>query len=300
MTDYSTHMQNLLVEALLVRLALLYAPRVAPAGWRFPGDLDQPRSTLARRLADEGVLVILGDRSSVPSDKVPQHAESAILAYKVLYDLLTQRLFPRMMGIRHYYQSYSQRLLVMFFLTEAPPVTQALAGFVAPYVAQRPAGVYAPAGEVVKVMDAVLQALEPRALAPSQYNNLRSNGAAMIQWMVNRPLKQMPLLTFDRPLFTPPPPPPTLPGIRPDVKAAPAPPAQRPPYLDPDSLDNTTELIPGVPAPDDAGDTAPSHSGDDTSPLPPVPGRRPGSPQGPPAPLPYRPNNQGRSGAGKS
>jgi hypothetical protein len=280
MTDDPSRTQNLLVEALLVRLARDHAPRVAPAGWQRPGDLDRPLPRLARQLADEGVLVILGDRSGTPSEAVPPLVAECVTAYKVLYELLTRRLFPSFKGIKPYYHSYSHRLLAIFFVAEAPPVTQALAGYVAPYAAQRPAGVYAPARDVIRLMDAVLQPLEPGALAPSQYENLRRNGAAVIQWMLSRPLQQVPLLPFDRPLFAPLPPlPTTLPGIRVENETVPAHSASHD--------ENTTELIPGVEAP-------PSDADDDSTTLPPMPGL---PPDAPPAPVPYRPRDR-RPGTG--
>ncbi|MGQ9889095.1 MAG: hypothetical protein ACUVSX_11490 [Aggregatilineales bacterium] len=251
-----------LIEALLVQLARLYALRAVPAGWQRPGDLDRPLSKLARQLADDGVLVILGARSGAPPEAVPQLVREVVLAYTALYALLTRALLAGLTGIKPYYYSYSRSALVIFFVAEAAPVIQALAGYVAPYAAVHPAGAPIRARELGALMDAVLGQLETGGMDRARYQALRSNGAAIISWMLGRPLRQLPLLVYDAPLFAarpaPPPSPPTLPGI-----AA--------------AGDETTTLAMPAPPPD----------GQDNA-LPPLPSPRP-QPGTPPAPLPYRP-----------
>ncbi len=250
-----------LIEALLVRLARLYAPRAAPVGWQRPGDLGRPLSALARQLADDGVLVILGARSSAPPEAVPQLVREVVLAYTALYTLLAQALLAGLTGIKPYYYSYSRSALVIFFVAEAAPVIQALAGCVAPYAAAHPTGAPVRARELGALMDAVLGRLETEGIDRARYQALRSNGAAIVGWMLGRSLRQLPLLAYDAPLFAPrpaPPPPATLPGIEADS-------------------DEATTLAMPAPPPDDEGDT-----------LPPLPGPRP-QPGTPPAPLPYRP-----------
>lgn len=291
MMNDSRQTHDPLIEALIVKLARLYAPRVAPARWQRPGDLDRPLSTLARQLADEGVLVILADRSSVAPEAIPQVVAECVQAYSVLYGLLAGELFTRMRGVRPYYYSYSRKTLVIFFVAEAAPVIQALAGYVAPYAAHHPAGTTAPARELAALMEAVLKQLETGSLAASKYQALRNNGAAIIHWMLGGSLRQLPLLAFDTELFpprkTPPPRPDTLPGIS-AAGAPPARPAPRPPYLSPEGDETTTGLAPQVALPDDTGDDG----GDTTAPsLPPVP-LPPSSPGLPPAPVPYRPDDR--------
>lgn len=262
-----------LVEALVVKLARLYAPQIVPAAWQRPGGLGEPLPALARRLARAGVLVVLGDRSSVPPEAVPQAVAECVQAYTVLYALLTQRLFPNQTGIKPYYYSYSRRALVIFFVAEAAPAIQALAGYVAPYAAAHTPGARVPARQLVALMDTVLKQLDTAALAPSQRQNLRNNGAATINWMLGRALRQLPLLPYDVPPETaaPPPPPTTLPGISA---------AATPPHLSPDADNSTTEVMPSS----DAGDTT-------LPPLPPAPGPPPAS-DAPPAPVPYRPGRR--------
>lgn len=257
----TTPTHDLLIEALLVRLARQYTPRAAPAGWQRPGDLDRPLSALARQLADAGVLVILGARGSAPPEAVPELVREVVLAYTALYTLLAQTLLGGLTGIKPYYYSYSRSALVIFFVAEAAPVIQALAGCVAPYAAAHPPGAPARARELGALMDAVLGRLEADSMERARYQALRSNGAAIIGWMLGRPLRQLPLLTYDTLLFAPrpaPPPPATLPGI-----AA-------------DGDEPTTLAMPALP-PDDKD-----------APPPPLPGPRP-QPGTPPAPLPYRP-----------
>lgn len=261
---------NPLIEALLVTLARQHAPRAAPAQWQRPGDLREPLSALARKVAHEGVLVIVGDRSGAPPEAVPRMAEECAQAYTVLYALLTQRLFARLTGIRPFYHSYSRQTLALFFVAEAPPVIEALAGYVAPYAAAHTPGAPVPARQLMALMDAVLGQLETGALAPAQRTDLQRSGAAVINWMLGRALRQLPLLAYDVPLFPAPPPrPTTLPGIRPAA----------PPRLDSDTDDSTTRAAPG--------------SDDDTAlpPLPPAPGPPP-APGTPPAPVPYRPGRR--------
>lgn len=278
MTDRPlTPTKDPLIETLLVQLARLYAPRAAPADWQRPGDLDRPLSTLARQLADDGVLVILGARGSAPSENVPQLVREVVLGYTALYTLLAQALLGGLTGIKPYYYSYSRSALVIFFVAEAAPVIQALAGFVAPYVAGQPAGASAHMHELGVVMDAVLKQLEATDMDQARYQALRNNGAAIIRWMLGRSLHQLPLLSYDAPLFAPrktPPPPTTLPGIAPALRA---------PHVDTSSGENTAQVNP-----------APSPSDDDTR--PPLPGPRP-QPGTPPAPLPYRPPTKPRGPA---
>lgn len=285
MTDHSRLIEDPTVEMILVKLARKYAPHLAPALWHRPGDLGRPLPLLARQLANEGLLVVLGDRSTHPSAAIPGAVTECAQMYVALYGLLAGALYSRLTRISSFYYSFSRSSLVLCFEADAAPVIQALAGYVAPYAAAHVRGAPIPPAELAAVMDAVLKRVEARGLPAATYGELHKGGCAVIRRMMRLALRQLPLIPFDDPLLAPRQPPPvpsTLPGINPPPAAPPQPPpappvpGQRPPYLMPD-------------APVEGDTTRPDTDMGQSTTLPYMPGPHHGDTTAP-APLPYWPD----------
>lgn len=197
----------------LRQLAQDYAPHLVD---------NSPRpdpAILARRLANDAVLVVIGQPDARYASDPQNVARLCAGHYMTLYRVLVDALFPpALRQIQALYQVYDQSRLLVCFKAEAGPVTQALAGYVAPYVAERQAAKSVSDYEVLALMEVVLHTLDADDLAQAEWDKLKAQGAVLVKRMLGMPLRQLPLTAFDTPFFSkiepePPPQPPDLPEV---------------------------------------------------------------------------------------
>jgi hypothetical protein len=109
-----------------------------------------------------------------------------------------------------------------------------LAGFAAPYIAQRQSLPTVSEVELLGLMDTILDELEATDLPREEYKMLRTDGAGILKDMLRSPVRQLALTTFDRPLFSDiPQPAPQPPSTLPETGTLPEMPPRREEVLKP-------------------------------------------------------------------
>lgn len=182
------------VERLLLGLAHAYAPALLPPAQGTP-NITAP--TFARRLAGEGLLVLLLDKTPHDVGKLPQLAYNYAEAYKQLYMLLTNVLFPSLSQIKAFHYSYSMPTLMIVLQGEADPVMEVLAGYVSPYVVVRQDYDNIFMLEMHSLMQRMLDRLEAGGLDLVIREEVCKQGARVLQNILTQPLNQLPLIAFD-------------------------------------------------------------------------------------------------------
>ncbi len=205
------------LEEILLRLAQQHAPQVLRA-WQ-PDD-PQRLERLARHLASYNVLVIVGDfpqtLRSVSQD-MGAEIQSWVDGYGQMYLLLARSLFPSFTGVKAQYAD-DRWPVVITLHGDSAPVIEALAGLIAPYIAARQTEAVVSEIELIGLMDLVLDTLEATTLPRDVYKRLVNDGVVLLKRLLMASIRQLPLTSFDRRVFTDserfiplPPEPPTLP-----------------------------------------------------------------------------------------
>jgi hypothetical protein len=257
------------VNPRLERILITQARRSAPQLLEM-GLMDAP--ALARQLASFNILILMGDTGQPLDQSYPQ-VQMWVDGYINLYDLLATNLFPSFTQISANYAD-AELPAIIIINGAATPVLEVIAGFVVPYVAQRQGRRGVSEAEIVGLMDEILDQLEAGDLSREEYRRLRAEGTQFLKDMLNAPVKQLPLMRFDRPIIeelpdepvieaTPPPtmpPPPRLPEtVKPDTQPQPAIKSAPPAPPKPDSFpERPTEPVKPVQPSEVKAETAPS------------------------------------------
>lgn len=189
------------LEDIILRLAQQLAPQTLRA-WNINDA--QRVARLARMLASYNVLVLVGDfpqsLRSVSQD-MGAEIQKWVDGYGQLYLLLARSLFPSFTGVRAQYVDEHWPVVVTI-TGDAAPVIEALAGFVAPYVAARQNAPVVSEPELIGLMEVVLDSLEATTLPFDAYKRLVADGAQLTRRLLLSPIHQQPLAGFDRQIFT--------------------------------------------------------------------------------------------------
>lgn len=189
------------LEDIILRLAQQLAPQTLRA-W----NVNDPQrvARLARVLASYNLLVLVGDfpqsLRSVSQD-MGAEIQKWVDGYGQLYLLLARSLFPSFTGVRAQYAD-EHWPVVITIKGDAAPVIEALAGFVAPYVAARQNAPVVSEPELIGLMEVVLDALEATTLPFDAYKRLVNDGALLIKRLLLCSIRQLPLTGFDRQIFS--------------------------------------------------------------------------------------------------
>jgi hypothetical protein len=187
------------LEQILTKLAMRHAPELlrqlpAAKGERLPG--------LARQLASYNLLVLIGQVSQpVISPDTIMRVQMWADGYIRLYSLLAHHLFPSFTHISAQYAD-DKLPVVIVIKGAATPIMHVLAGFASPYIAQRQSQPTVSEVELLGLMDTMLDELEATDLPREEYKTLRTDGAGILKEMLRSPVRQLPLMPFDRPLFS--------------------------------------------------------------------------------------------------
>ncbi|MBK8024919.1 MAG: hypothetical protein IPK19_26750 [Chloroflexi bacterium] len=175
------------LESALIAVARRYAPALVPAGWMGPGDYPFGLANLARRLSDQGALVMAAEvRADVPDAAmvVKDWADT----YIRLYNHLCATLFPSFMQIGAAYVDQAEPPIAVLS-GECAPVMAAMGGYIAPYVASR-GGARPSDMELRGVIDVMLEALEAVDLPREAYVRLRDEAASIVRRLLDVPIRQ--------------------------------------------------------------------------------------------------------------
>ena len=223
------------LERILEKLVKKHAPHIMQPGWNQGKDEITALQFLARKLADNGVLILVF--------KIPQNIQAAkdvyvsdyINLYSRLYNTLVRSLFPSLIHLEAHYAD--DRLPPVIVLNgDATPIFAVLAGYITPYLAIRqPTGVINDL-ELIGLMDAVLSELEARDLPSAVYHEVRANAVEILKQLLGAQVEHISLTAFDKPILNakdlivpvqkrntgmlqpPPPPPPSLPQQQAQIK----------------------------------------------------------------------------------
>lgn len=222
------------LESALIAVARRYVPALVPPGWTTAGDYPFGLSNLARRLADQGALVIAAEvRAAVPDAAL--YYKDWAETYTRLYTRLCTTLFPSFMTISAAYVDQSEPPIAVI-QGECAPVVAALGGYIAPYTATR-TGTRPSEIEIRGVIDVMLDALEAGDLSRDEYVRLRDESAAIARRLLDLPLRQIVITPPARAIFgeiepieppRPPTPMPDLPAMPVDMPEVPPPPPSLP------------------------------------------------------------------------
>ncbi|MDX2140967.1 MAG: hypothetical protein SF123_22990 [Chloroflexota bacterium] len=261
------------LETTLIGIARRFVPQLAPPYWAQPGDYPRPLPDLVQALANEGILVIMGDVPVPHTGDAQVHVKLWADLYVQLYNVLVNALFPNYGKSEAYYadEEWPPIILVRGNLS---PVIKAIALYIAPFITQRQSGTPVNDAEIDSLIDQLLKYLEAGDMPADEYQDLYSDAAALVKDLLAVHVRQMPLLPVTRPLSPLP-----LP--------LPPPPAARPP---------TPTTLPGVPPqpPDDLPETGEHPAIDEppppkgSTPLPPIGKSKTGSLRPPVPPIPPR------------
>lgn len=189
------------LEDVILRLAQQYAPQVLRA-W----NVNDPQrvARLARYLASYNVLVLVGDfpqNLSGVSQDMGTEIQKWVDGYGQLYLLLTRALFPSFTGVSAQYADDHWPVIVTI-RGDSAPVIEALAGFVAPYIALRQTDSIVSELELIGLMETVLESLEAITLPLDAYKRLVNDGALLLKRLLASSIRQLPLTNFDKKIFT--------------------------------------------------------------------------------------------------
>jgi hypothetical protein len=242
------------LETTLIGIARRFAPQLAPPYWAQPGDYPRPLPDLVQALANEGILVIMGDVPVPYTGDARVHVKLWADLYVQLYNVLVNAIFPKYGKSEAYYadEEWPPIILVRGNLS---PIIKAIALYVAPFVTQRQSGTLVADTEVNSLIDSLLKELEAGDMPTDEYQDLHSDTAALVKDLLAVHVRQMPLLPVTRPLpnitLPPPPEPPKPVGALPETGEYPA--IQEPPVqpgstpLPPIGKSKTGPLRPPVP-----------------------------------------------------
>jgi hypothetical protein len=172
------------LERALIAAARRYAPALAPAGWRAPGDYEGALPDLARSLAEHGVLIAAVQSPAGQSALVTPVWVDGL---QTVYAALAQALFPSYTGLSAFYADSGEPPLVLL-QGEAIAVIMALAGYIVPYLAARH-GAYPPENELLDLLDAVLDWLEAADLSRTDFLRLRGEASALLRPLLDSPAR---------------------------------------------------------------------------------------------------------------
>jgi hypothetical protein len=195
------------LERALIAIARRYAPELVPPGWTRAGDYPAPLPDLARRLAAQGALALMGDLMPGAAD-----AGMAFRAwadgYTRMYAVLCAPLFPSYTEVSAFFVDQEQPPVVVI-VGAAAPVIETMAGIIAPYVVMRQGAAAAgvTAAELDQIVRLALDELEAGDLPPDALIRLRDETVAALRSMLSASVRQYGLIPAARDLFAPPPPP---------------------------------------------------------------------------------------------
>jgi hypothetical protein len=256
------------LETTLIGIARRFVPQLAPPYWAQPGDYPRPLPDLVQALANEGILVIMGDVPVPHTGDARVHVKLWADLYVQLYNLLVNALFPNYGKSEAYYadEEWPPIILVRGNLS---PVIRAMALYVAPFVTHRQSGTPVADVEVNSLVNSLLKELEAGDLRADEYQELHNDAAVLVRDLLAVHVRQMPLLPVTRPL------PPLLPPTA-SAAAPKLPPAEPPKPVG--ALPETGEY-PAIQEP-------PVQPG--STPLPPIGKSKTGSLRPPVPPIPPR------------
>jgi hypothetical protein len=198
---------NQRLERILLKLAQQYAPDVLKPGWEEkPNALKQ----LARALADERLLVIMGNCPAHLNGERDQHIQNWVNAHARFHNLLAQTLFPNYSALEaRFADEYAPTVVVIE--AQITPMVEAMAGYLIPFIASRQTYTRVPDHEVETVMEAIMARMAANDLSRPIYDVMVRDGMSIIRRLLQIPVQQIALTDFDTRLFAEVPKPRTMP-----------------------------------------------------------------------------------------
>jgi hypothetical protein len=184
------------IERILYKLAQRHAPHLTPPGWEQDSTPTERVARLARKLADYGALVLVGDLPPV-AQKLPEvHIHDWIQTYGRLYQILVYGLFPSLKQIEAFYAD-DHLPVVAVMEGDAAPVLGTFAGYIVPYVALRQGKSFNQL-EVEGLLNVIFDELEAGDLPGASLEALRESCVSAIRQILNATVKHISLTTLDR------------------------------------------------------------------------------------------------------
>lgn len=179
------------LEAQLRTLAQQHTTQLVMSSEDFNDRVEQ----VAKRLAREGVLVLVGDLSESRRAQRAEHVQLWINAYAELYYLFSQGLFGATDEPVAYFAD-DQYPLIIVFRAKTLPVIELLAGLFVPYIAHRQADKMTTRAEVRGIIEIALDDMEGSDLPLEQYGDMRNKGIDLLSQLLQSDIQQVALTQF--------------------------------------------------------------------------------------------------------
>jgi len=168
------------------------------------GQLDIPQDSfngrveqLANRLANEGVIVLVGDLHPNHRGQRNQHLQNWVNAYAELYYLLNVGLFETT-DEPSAYVADNKYPLVVVFEAQTLVVMRVLSDLIIPYIALRQADGKASRAELRGMIEMMLEELEASNLPHESYTHIRDRGVILLDTLLKSEVRQVSLTNFSR------------------------------------------------------------------------------------------------------
>lgn len=168
------------------------------------GHLDYPQDSfndrveqLAQRLANEGIIVLVGDlHPSLHKDR-DQHIQAWVDAYAELYYLLNYILFETTDEPTAYIADNKYPVIVVF-KARTLAVIKVLTGLIIPYIAKRQADQNASRAELRGMIMMMLEELHALDLPIEAQQQIRNRGVHLLDGLLKSKIRQGSLTNFSR------------------------------------------------------------------------------------------------------
>jgi len=168
------------------------------------GHLDYPQDSfndrveqLAQRLANEGIIVLVGDLHPNLRQDRDQHIQAWVDAYAELYYLLNYILFETTDEPSAYIADNKYPVIVVF-KARTLAVIKILTGLIIPYIAKRQADQNASRAELRGMIMMMLEELHALNLPMEEQQKLRNRGLQLLDSLLKSPIRQVSLTDFSR------------------------------------------------------------------------------------------------------
>ena len=182
------------MERILKKLAQGHRPYLLN---NLPADMDARLRLLADGLAKEGVLVIVGE---IPVRDHDTGVSKWVGAYGDLFMLMAKGIFPSLARLEAVFADSHQPPIVVIDGQPAA-VIEALARYVAPFLAMRQNDKRVTDAELRGLMQFMLDELEAKDVADAVYTHMWQEGIMILRYLLNLEMTHYAVTSAARPLM---------------------------------------------------------------------------------------------------
>lgn len=162
-----------------------------------PDSFNERVEQLASRLANDGVIVLVGRLHPQFHGQRNQHVQAWVNAYAQLYYLLCMGLFDTTDEPTAYIADNKYPVIVVFE-ARMLVVARVLTGLIIPYIALRQSDGQASRAELRGMIEMMLEELAATNLPHEKYTHIRDRGLELLDTLLKSEIQQVSLTEFSR------------------------------------------------------------------------------------------------------